>query len=326
MDPIPAILLCLLFSFLLAAMEGGMLSINRIRLRQLLKLKDPAARRISRSLADPDRMIMTTLVLTNLFNIAALTLGVQLATAKFGNAGFPLVLMIALPVWILGLEMLPKSLSRRLSIRSIALLSYPLSLASTLFTPLHAVGRRFARLLFFNRPVERLRLFGGREDFKYLTFESEREGIITADQRKIINTVIDFRLLSAQDVLVPLEEAGAIRGDLPLSAARQLAKSKGVDRLPVLSPDGHVSGLLDLHELAIEGHWHGTAEIFQRRILRADASEPAPILMRKMRSARLPMAAVRDTNGTHIGVVLWEDLVRRLLLPASSEPSTNAQK
>lgn len=38
----------------------------------------------------------------------------------------------------------------------------------------------------------------GREDFKFLTFNSEKDGTITAQERGLIHSVIDFRNLNAQ--------------------------------------------------------------------------------------------------------------------------------
>jgi CBS domain containing-hemolysin-like protein len=70
-----------------------------------------------------------------------------------------------------------------------------------------------------------------------------------------------------------------------------------------------------LHELALEDEWHGAVEVFQRRIVRVDINEPAHAVMRKLRAARLPMAVVRRPSGESAGVVLWDDLVRLLLLP-----------
>jgi CBS domain containing-hemolysin-like protein len=298
-------------------LEAGLLSINRLRLRHRSKAKDPAALGLARLVMDPGRLLVTTLVLTNLFNITALSIAVSQAVAWFGDAGYVWVLLFALPVWALGLEILPKSLFRRLPLRFLSVLSAPLVAANVLLRPVDTGMQRLVRRLFPKRSPRKLRLFGGREDFKYLTFESEREGFISSAEREIIQTVLDFRQLTAQELLVPLEAAGAVRGDLPLSAARLLAQSKGVDHLPVLNENGEVSGLLDLHELALAGTWHGKVEFFQRRILRTELQEPAPLLLRKVRAARLPLVAVSDAQGHTVGVVFWEDLVRLLFLPSA---------
>lgn len=326
MTPLVAIGVCMALSFVFAGLESGLLSINRLRLRHRSKVGDPAAQGLARLVVDPGRLLVTTLVLTNLCNITALSIAVGESVAWFGDGGYVWVLFLAVPVWAVGLEIVPKSLFRRLPLRLLAVLSAPLVAANFLLRPVEAGLQRLVRRLFPKRSPQRLRLFTGREDFKYLTFESEREGFISGAEREIIQTVLDFRQLTAQELLVPLEEAGAVRGDLPLSAARLLAHSKGVDHLPVLNEKGEVSGLLDLHELALAGTWHGKVEIFQRRILRTDLREPAPVLMRKLRSARLPLVAVRDAEGHTVGVVFWEDLVRLLLLPSSGREGQAQRK
>jgi putative hemolysin len=317
MNPWAVTGLCVAFSFLFAGMESGLLSINRLRLRHRSKAKDPAALGLTRLVLDPGRLLVTTLLVTNFLNITALSIAVGECVRRIGGVGYFWVLVLALPVWAVGLEMLPKSLFRRLPFGLLAALSAPLRAANFLLRPVDAMLRGLALLLFPRHSVQKFRLFAGREDFKYLTFESEREGIISSAEREIIQTVLDFRQLTARELIVPLEEAGAVRGDLPLSAARVLGQSKGVDHLPVLDENGEVSGLLDLHELALAGTWHGKVEIFQRRILRTDLNESAPVLLRKLRAARLPLAAVRDAAGQTVGVVLWDDLVRLLFLPES---------
>jgi len=306
---------CLVVSFVFSGVEAGILSVNRVRLRHRAKLKDESAKMLNLLLADPERMLITVLLVTNSMQILALSLGVKLATKHLGNVGYWVVFLVALPVWVLGIELLPKSLFRRFPYRALAFLSRLLYVVDVCLRPLQHVGMRLIRLLFWNRPPTRMKLFGAREDFKQLTSELERSGDIGREERSLIHAVLDFRQLTALDVLVSLEAAGAIPGDLSLPAARARAKSLNVDRLPVLDEAGRVTGLLDLHELALEDEWHGAVEVFQRRIVRVDINEPAHAVMRKLRAARLPMAVVRRPSGESAGVVLWDDLVRLLLLP-----------
>jgi CBS domain containing-hemolysin-like protein len=315
----------LVISFLFSGIESGILSINRVRLRHRVREKEAAALVLERLLAHPERILITVLVVTNLMQILALNVGVLEATRWFGDAGYFVVLVVALPVWVLGVELLPKSLFRRFPYWALASLSHLLRVVNTVLHPLNTLGA-FIFHLIFRREGTSLKLFSGREDFRYLTFESERSGAITSEERAVIHSVLDFRVLTAQDVMVPLQVSGTIRGDLPLAAARLLARGLGVDRLPVTSDNGEVSGLLDLYELAIQGEWHGTAEIFQRRIVRAELHEPAHVVLRKLRAARLTMAVVRDDAGKCVGVVQWEDLVRVLLLPSDlSNPSESSK-
>ena len=325
MEALLEILGLLVISFVFSGIESGILSVNRVRLRHRVRSKESAALVLDRLLAHPERILITVLVVTNLMQILALNLGVIQATRWMGDLGYFVVLAVALPVWVLGVELLPKSLFRRFPYSALAALSQLLRLVNTVLQPLNTIGVSFFHLT-FRRKGASLKLFGGREDFRYLTFESERSGSITSEERAIIHSVLDFRALTAQDMMVPLQASGSVRGDLPLAAARRLARGMGVDRLPVTSDNGQVTGLLDLHELAIQGEWHGTVEIFQRRIVRTELHEPAHVVLRKLRAARLTMAVVRDESGRCVGVVQWEDLVRVLLLPSDlAEPSESSK-
>jgi Mg2+/Co2+ transporter CorB len=141
-----------------------------------VKLRDPAALALDRLLSEPDRLLVTVLLVTNLMNIFALTLATQELVRYFGIAGYLVVGIAAFPVYYVGLELLPKSLFRRFPYRALAALAGLLRLANLALTPLHFVGGVVSRAIARRRPVEGQKLFLAREEFKYLTIESERTG------------------------------------------------------------------------------------------------------------------------------------------------------
>lgn len=321
-----SVLGCLLVSFVFSGIEAGILSINRVRLRHQLKLKDPAAVLLNRLLVHPERLLITVLLVTNLMNIVALALVVQGLAERWGRWGYVMAVGLAVPVWGVGLELLPKSLFRRFPYRALAALSGPLRLADALLYPIHSIGVGLVRRLPGSKSRRAQKLFSGREDFKYLTFESERQGAITAEERAIIHSVVDFRALTASNVMVPIERTGAVPGGQGVREAREIARLFGADRVPVLSVEGEVTGVVDFHELAVNGHWHGPVEVFQRRILKVKPSDSAYGLLRKLRAARQFMAVVKDESGCCVGIVFWDDLIRRLFLPEQSESWTSRSR
>ena len=118
-----AILGCLVISFVFSGIEAGLLSVNRVRLKHRLKHRDKAAITLNRLLGHPERLLVTVLLVTNLMNIFAATLATQQAVAYLGDAGYFAALVLFLPVYLIGLELLPKSLFRRFPYRSLASLS-----------------------------------------------------------------------------------------------------------------------------------------------------------------------------------------------------------
>jgi CBS domain containing-hemolysin-like protein len=315
------ILLCLAVSFVFSGIEAGIFSVNRVRLAHRVKQRDPAAIMLQRLLENPDRMLITVLVVTNLANIFALVLGTRLLVAHLGRNGYAAALAVYLPVYLFGLELLPKSLFRRFPYRALALLSGPLRILDRLLAPMHWVGAAAQRLLFGTKGSAQQRLFLGREDFKYMTAESERTGVISKTEREMIHNVVDFRAVTAKDVMTPIDPAEIIGAGEPFS--RLL--SSGAKRWLVCDEEGKITGMVDAFEVLLEGRRDVSAGACQRRIVTVGPSEPAFSVLWKMRAARSTVAIVRGPGMTPIGRVTWENLIRRLASAAEKREPGETQ-
>jgi putative hemolysin len=311
-----AVAACFVVSFVFSGIEAGLLSVNRVRLKHRLKHRDKAAIILNRLLEHPERLLVTVLLVTNLMNIFAITLATQQFVMRLGNAGYFAALCVFLPVYLIGLELLPKSLFRRFPYRALAAISGPLRIADLLLSPFHFIGSRVSRLLVGERAGERGKLFVAREDFKYLTIESEREGALTKDERQMIHNVVDFRAIKASDVMLPLANVQSIPASAPIEELIDRSRHANIDRWPLTSETGAIVGLVNVLDVALEGKHPSVAESYQRRIVKANADEPAYSIVRKLRAARVTMAVVLDSTGKQIGVVTWEDLIRRLVTVA----------
>lgn len=313
-----AVVACSLVSFIFSGIEAGLLSMNRVRLRHRVKMRDRAAIVVNDLLAHPERLLVTVLFVTNLMNIFALSLATQELVRRFGPRGYLLALVLALPFYLLFLELLPKSLFRRFPYRAVAFLSTPLRLADVLLSPLHIVGQALVRALFGRRPPDQQKLFVAREDFKYLTIESERTGTLSKAERQMIHNVVDFRAVTAEQVMVPLENVRAVAASASVEDLLARSQAEHLDRWPVIDAAGRIVGLVQVFDLALDGRRRGVVESFQRRIVRVTRTEPAYSIVRKLRAARTTLAAVIDPDGSSVGIVTWEDLIQRLVTTAAA--------
>ena len=184
---------------------------------------------------------------------------------------------------------------------------------------MHAVGWRLSRWIFGQRPLEQQKLFVAREDFKYLTIESERVGALTKEEREMIHNVVDFRGVTAAEVMVPMEKVRTIDSRSSVSELIRLSRESGFERWPVVSEGGTISGLIDVFDVALDARRHGTVEPFQRRILRIGEKDPAYSILRRMRAARISLAVVENNESTPVGIVTSEDLIRRLVTTAEQK-------
>jgi CBS domain containing-hemolysin-like protein len=304
---------CWIVSFFFNGIESGLLSIDPLRLRQNLKRGVPAAVRLNRLLTYPERLLATVLLFTNAADIIALLLLTRQLVQAYGYAGFIFSLVIALPVYLFLLSVLPKSLFRRFPFRALARLAGVLEFASKLFAPLLELGARVGKLLLPARAATGARLFAAREELKQIATESEREGALTSTERAMIHSVVDFRAVKVRDVMLPSPQVVALQPGASTEEALKLGASSNLDRLPVLSSDSQPVGLVNVLDILLDENGSKPLDSYVRRIVTTTEEEPAYRIAQQLRAARLGLAAVVDETKNFRGIVTIDDMVRRLV-------------
>jgi CBS domain containing-hemolysin-like protein len=307
-----AILILWTISFFFAGIEAGLLSIDPVRLRHQVKQNLPAAIRLDRLTKQPERLLVTVLLVTNFANILGLLLLTRVLVFRFGIAGYGWAIVIALPIYLFVLSLLPKSLFRRFPFRALAKLGGVLEGVSILLWPVLEIGER-ARKIILPKRVEAGRLFIAREELKQIAVQSEREGALTSTERAMIHNVVDFRNVRAADVMLPLDRAVTVRPDSSIDEALRLSAQNGVDRLPVISAEGEAIGLVNTLDILLDETRRESLGRYVRRIVTAREAEPAYRIIQRLRAARVGLAAVTDSQRKLIGIVTGEDAIKRLV-------------
>jgi putative hemolysin len=311
------IVCCWIISFFFNGIESGLLSIDPVRLRQNVKRRVPAALQLNRLLKHPERLLATVLLVTNAADIFALLLLTRQLVHWYGYAGFSFALLIAFPVYLFVLSVLPKSLFRRFPFRALARLAGVLEFTSVLFAPLLELGARIGKLLLPGHAGKRGLLLAAREELKQIATQSEREGALTATERAIIHSVVDFPGTKVRDVMVSSEKVVALRSDASTQQALELSASTGLDRLPVIAPDREPLGVVNVLDILLDRNGTKPLSNYMRRIVITTEDEAAYRIVQQLRTARLGLAAVVDRGKHFRGIVVMEDLIRRLM--ASSD-------
>jgi putative hemolysin len=302
-------------SFLFAGIEAGLLSVDTVGLRQHVKQRTPGAERLALLLEKPERLLVTVLLITNTAQIVALVIATHLLVQRFGYLGYFITVAGAIPISLFVLGVLPKSLFRRFPFRALAALGGILHIVSLLLWPVLEIGGRLGRLLLPNRVTDRGRLFAAREELKQIAIESEREGSLTSTERAMIHNVVDFRNIRARDVMTPLKQCVTINPKTPVDEVLQLARTSGRDHFPVVS-GGQAVGLVNVLDIVADKAVADSLGRYTRRIVTAAANEPAYQIIRRLRAARLSLAAVIDSKRKLIGIATDEELIKRLVQSA----------
>src|SRR4030095_13495505 len=293
--------LCWVISFLFAGIEAGLLALNPIRLQHRAKSGDRGAHRLQAMLRQPERLLITVLLVTNAADIIALIILTRELVLRFGWAGYPVAVVIALPVYLFVLGVLPKSLFRRFPLRAVIRLSGLLEFTTKLLTPLHAVGTLIERSL---RPhtANPPRLFAGREELKLITVQSEQSGALSPVERAMIHNVVDFTSVKVRDVMVSLEKTISFKPDDAREKVLEVSQKTGIDRFPIFGEKTNPIGLINVFDLLFDTDSAHPLRHYMRRIVTAAETESAYRVVRRLRAARIGLAAVVNAGQSCIGI------------------------
>ena len=306
--------LCLFISFLFAGIESGILSINRVHLRHKADEGDPAAQTLQAMLQHPERILMTVVIITNLMNIFAITLATRIFVQWWGTAGYFISLLVFFPLYLFALELFPKSLFRRFSTSFLAALAAPLRVADRLLSPFLRFGTLLVHRFSKNEAAFNNKLFTTREDFQYFLQETEKAGGITPIQRELIHNVVEFRALTALDLMRPLSEFPTQRQEARIDDLIASSRNGQLETFLIISESGEIVGFASLFEILLDRDHRTQLNSFVRPLPRVAATDPAPKVLRKLSATHSKMALVSDGNKP-IGLVFRDALLKRMISP-----------
>lgn len=302
-------------SFVFSGLEAGLLAADPVRLRHDAKQRR-GARRMARLLEHPQRLLVTVLIITAVADILAILLATRQLVAAFGYSGYLIAGAAAIPVYLFVLGVLAKSLFRRMPFGALGAVGGILETATMVLSPFLAIGERLGRMILPRRASERARLFAAREELKQVAVQSEREGSLSATERAMIHNVVDFRHVRVRDVMMPIAQAVTVPPAASLQSVLELSTASGIDCFPVVSPAGQAIGLVNVLDIVFERGTPRSLSSYTRRIVTAGEQEPAYRIIRRLRAARLGLAAVVDANRKLIGIATEDELIKRLVQSA----------
>lgn len=308
---------CLAISFLFTGVEAGLLAVNPARLRARARAGEPAALRLERLLERPERLFATALLVTNFMDLAALALVTGVLASEFGLRGYLIALVLAFPVYLLGVRLLPKALFRRFPFRTLALLAGTLEWASILVSPLLALGGWLSRRLGLGSAFNPLRLSIAREQFaSLLNLESSS---LSPRQREMALHALGFRRVQVGTLSRTLPMALTPRTDA--TVAELLTQlPPGTELVLLARPGGTDPVALERLSDLVLGRAPSARVSDLPRPLEVAAADPAHRVLRLLRAERREAALVRLPDGG-LRSVISDDLAFALLAGARGRAS-----
>ena len=319
-----AVLVCLVLSAFYSGSETALVSVNKIRINQLVESKDAKAEIIHRLVESPERMLALTLAGTNLANILISQFGDRLTARVFPDADNlqePIAILWVTTLLLIFGEILPKTIFR-VKADSLALrYAYPLRGSEWVLAPLIYLVQTLTKLIVkvVDRGSSTPSPDAQREELRLLATMGERSGNLLTDQRRMIHSLLNLQDRTVAQVMVPLVDIVAIEKNTNREDFLQVATDAGFSRIPVYEKQIYniigIVNLLDVIYDDVESETeHATIEPFIRTDLHfVPESKNINALLKEIQNTRHTMVFAVDEYGGTVGLVTVEDLVEEIV-------------
>ncbi len=238
-----------------------------------------------------------------------------------GPLSAPELLESMLVAWLfllLSAYLIPQLLFRRTSGHWLAALAPFYSGAALIVRPLVLALSFLHSLLDITAPeAERDEPATSAENIEALIAAGAEEGLIQEDDRRLIQSVVEFGDKVVHEVMTPRPNMVAIQEDATLEALRELVVNEQYSRIPVYQTSiDDVVGFVhvrDMFEVPESDRLTRKVRELMRPIRFVPETKPVNDLMREMQQEGAHMAIVIDEYGNAAGLVTMEDLVEVIL-------------
>jgi len=315
-------ILCLLaFSGFFSGSETALTATSKARMLALEKEKDLRAKRVNGLIEDRERLIGAILLGNNLVNILAASLASAMFLAMFGEAGVPIATLVMTLLVLIFAEVLPKTYALSNPDRMALMVSLPIRVVVSLFSPIVAAVQWLVRntLRILGLTVDGP-MFSAHEEIRGQIDLHHQEGGVVKTDRDMLGGVLDLRELTVDEVMVHRKNLTMFDIDQPIETLARDTLSCPHTRLPLYKDDPeNIVGILHVRDLARELHLAGgdTSKIDIHAIKREPwfIPETTELLdqLTAFRQKREHFALVVDEYGALMGVVTLEDIIEEIV-------------
>ncbi|MGZ8163503.1 MAG: HlyC/CorC family transporter [Methylobacter sp.] len=310
----------LILSAFFSGSETSLMTLNRYRLRHLVKLKHSGALKAYELLQRPDRVLGLILLGNNFVNNFAASITTVIAIKLYADEETVIASATAILTIIMLIfsEVTPKTIA---AIKP-DLLAFPAAWIYTpllkIFYPIVWIINLFVNLLLriFRLDVNNNHDKLNKEELKSII--AEAESIMPMRYQKMLLGILDLESATVEDVMTPRNEIIGIDLELSIEEIITQIKTSPHTRLPVYKKSiDRVIGFLHLRKVLIEVNHEDFDKQTIINLLAKPSfipdSTPVHTQMLRFKSEKIRIGLVVDEYGDVQGLVTFDDLLQEIV-------------
>ena len=299
--------------------ETALMTISRVRLRNISKKQSRGVKIVEGILVRPERLIGTILLGNNLVNVALAAIATFLAINWWGDKGVIYVTVFLTILILIFAEITPKVYARYHSER-ISLITAPiLKGIMTIFHPVTSGATWVVQklLLVLDIDISKIkRIVMTEAEVKTAINIGWEDGSITAEEKEMLSKVFTLNDVSVADVMVPKKRMVTLRSDYTINEALRTIKRNGYSRYPVRKGKSQeIIGFIHAKDLlGKKGHKKlNSMKKLIRPVYYIQENKKISSQLRHFKGRRLHQAIALDEKGDVTGLITLEDILEEMV-------------
>ncbi|WP_296692702.1 hemolysin family protein [Treponema sp. UBA7567] len=319
--PILADILLVLIVAFFAASETAFLSITRVTLHQMIKKdgdkKNTPAKKIQFLKKNTNRLLSLILIGINFVTSLASGLAAMIAIKIAGNSGSTYATIIISFVLIVFGEIMPKTVAAVYPVQMASIFASPLIFLEKLLFPIVWL---FSKITDFITEILTSFIHEGRElitedELKSLIAVGANEGTLENSEKRMLYKIFEFTDLKVHDIMRHKSQVQFVPENASYVEIADIFAKTGYSRLPVCRGSFEdVLGVLYYKNVLLAGRVIKESKNLAARCMRPALFIPETItateLLQKFRKENINFAVAVDENGSNIGIVTMDDIMR----------------
>jgi len=309
------IVVFIFFEGFLSGSEIAMIAADRKKLSRFAHSGPRSARLTFRILQEPSWFLSTTLIGSNLAEVANAALVTSILVSLYGSRGDLYAFLILTPLILIFGEIFPKAFFQQKADRWVMKIVPVIWVISILLYPavwfMSKITRTVSRLL---KQEQEGRPLITREELQLLLREEGGGSDINPLEQDLIRRFFRFSTTRVKETMIPLVDVVALEETCSVEEAIASVQQENYSRYPVFRERvDNIVGILYSFDLLFAQEEAKTIEPFIRPISYFPESKPVDELLVELQRNQETMAAVVDEYGGAVGIVTVEDILEEVV-------------
>ena len=307
----------LALSAFFSSSETAMVTVNKIRVRNLADAGLSSAVVLSKILDNQPKMLSAILIGNNIVNLSASSLMTVIVTKAFGDRFVGIATGVLTLLVLLFGEITPKT-TATLYAETIALrFAKPIYALMQVLTPVIFIVNKMslAVLMVLHIDPNKKQDAITEDELRTIVEVSHEEGVIESDEKKMIYNVFDFGDSVAKDIMVPRIDMTFVDVGATYEEVISVFREEKYTRYPVFEETtDNVIGIINIKDLLLaEPGQNFCLRDYRREPLYTYEFKKTTELMVELRKTQNNIAIVLDEYGATAGLITLEDMLEEIV-------------